>query len=124
MDILLLVLYLVLLVLNLTDGITTWIFVRPDHYEREANPVARWMFKKLGITFGIILAELLWLGAVSLLYGFIFQKYVVAGLVFIGAGVLVWAYIIPGNIRYCLRLSERARKSKSAGRNSQEQDPA
>lgn len=111
MDILLLVLYLVLLVLNLTDGITTWIFVRPDHYEREANPVARWMFKKLGITFGIILAELLWLGAVTLLYVLMFQNYKLLGSVLMGLGVLVWAYIVPGNIRYCLKLRKKAKQS-------------
>ena len=120
MDILLMILYLVLMVLNLTDGITTWIFVRPDHYDREANPVARWIFKRLGISLGIILAELMWLGAVSLLYFFVFKVYVLPGLVFMGVGVLVWLYIIPGNIRYCLRLSERARISKSARHYSHE----
>jgi len=115
MSILLLVLYLVLLVLNLLDGISTWIFVRPDHYEREANPVARWMFKKLGITLGIILAELLWLGVVTLLYVFVFQDYKLLGTVLMGVGVVVWAYIIPGNIRYCLRLRQKLKQDEHFG---------
>lgn len=112
MSILLLVLYLVLLVLNLMDGITTWIFVRPDHYDREANPVARWMFRRLGITRGIILAELLWMGAVTLLFLTVFQKYSTAGLVLMSLGVLVWLYIIPGNVRYCLRLRQKGNQAE------------
>lgn len=37
----------VFLLLNILDGHSTWLVVRPDHYERERNPIARWVFRKL-----------------------------------------------------------------------------
>lgn len=103
------VLYLLLLALNLADGITTWIFVHPRHYDREANPLARWMFRCLGITLGIIVAELLWMGVISLLYFTLFQTYPTLGIILLSVGVAVWSYIIPGNIRYCLKCTRQKR---------------
>jgi hypothetical protein len=37
----------IFLLLNILDGHSTWLVVRPDHYERERNPIARWVFRKL-----------------------------------------------------------------------------
>jgi len=103
-------LYIILMLLNLLDGITTWIFVHPQHYEREANPLARWMFRSLGITGGIILAELLWMGTITLLLIFVFSALPWLGYILFGIGIAVWAYIIPGNIRYCYRLKQKRTK--------------
>lgn len=41
--------------LNFLDAHSTWIVMRPHHFGRERNPVARWVFKKLGIPRGIII---------------------------------------------------------------------
>ena len=54
-------LYSILVALNLLDGFSTWLVLKPNHYHRERNPVARWMFIKLGLTRGLVLAEVLWI---------------------------------------------------------------
>ena len=118
---LLLVLYLLMLTLNLLDGISTWIFVHPQHYEREANPVARWMFRKLGITAGIILAEVLWIGFFSLLFFLLVYRtmWQLPLTILFGFGVAIFASIVPGNISYCLRLRKKAQRKKQEEQNAQ-----
>ncbi len=113
MSVILLLLYLLLMLLNLLDGISTWYFVRPDHYAREANPVARWMFRRLGITLGIMVAEALWMGTLTLLYVYVLQDNIIAGTILLALGVCVWAYIVPGNIRFCRKLWRKRKKEDS-----------
>ncbi len=43
------------LLLNILDAHSTWLVMRPHYFEREKNPFARWVFKKLGIPRGIII---------------------------------------------------------------------
>ena len=109
------ILYSLLVALNLADGISTWFFVRPAHYQREANPVARAMFRRLGITAGIIVAEILWISFISVIYFLTWQAPTLQWilLILLGLGVLVFAYIVPGNIAYCLRL-HKEKKEKEA----------
>jgi hypothetical protein len=38
---------LLFLILNILDGHSTWLVLKPDFYHRERNPIARWVFKKL-----------------------------------------------------------------------------
>lgn len=45
-------------ILNILDAHSTWLVIRPNHYERERNPIARWIFKKLGLPRGIILFKI------------------------------------------------------------------
>lgn len=42
------------ILLNILDGHSTWSVLNPDHYYRERNPIARWIFRKLGLVPGII----------------------------------------------------------------------
>jgi len=49
-----LILGVVFILLNVLDGHSTWGVLKPDHYERERNPVARWIFRKLGLVRGIV----------------------------------------------------------------------
>ncbi len=42
------------LILNVLDGHSTYLVLKPHHYGREKNPVARWVFRKLGVPRGII----------------------------------------------------------------------
>lgn len=46
---------LIFIMLNILDAHSTWLVIRPNHYRREKNPVARWVFKKLGLPRGIII---------------------------------------------------------------------
>jgi len=107
MNLILISLYLVMVLLNLLDGLSTWLFVKPDHYQREANPLARWIFLRLGITRGIILSELAWIGCFSLAFFLFWQNpsLQLPLLLLLSLGVLVFAWIVTGNIRYCLRLN-------------------
>ena len=50
------------LVLNILDAHSTWLVLRPDNYQRERNPLARWVFRKLKIPGAIILYKALVLG--------------------------------------------------------------
>ncbi len=56
--------------LNLLDGHSTYLVMRPDHYRRERNPVARWFFKKIGIPNGIIIFKAALLGILIPAMGF------------------------------------------------------
>ncbi len=47
------------LLLNILDGHSTFLVLKPHHFHREKNPVARWIFKKLGIPRGIIIFKTL-----------------------------------------------------------------
>ncbi len=46
---------IVFLILNILDGHSTWLVLRPDHYIRERNPIARWFFRKAKLPQGIII---------------------------------------------------------------------
>jgi cytochrome bd-type quinol oxidase subunit 2 len=49
---------LIFIILNILDAHSTWLVIRPNHYRREKNPVARWVFKKLGLPRGIIIFKI------------------------------------------------------------------
>lgn len=55
---LLIVLFVIFVLLNVLDGHSTWLVLKPDHYHRERNPVARWIFRKLGLPRGIVIFKL------------------------------------------------------------------
>ena len=54
------------LILNFLDGHTTWLVMKPDHYERERNPIARFVFRKLKAPGGIVFFKSLLLGGLGL----------------------------------------------------------
>jgi len=45
---------LLLLILNILDAHSTWLVIRPFYFHRERNPIARYVFRKMGIPSGII----------------------------------------------------------------------
>ncbi|HRY84802.1 MAG TPA: DUF5658 family protein [Candidatus Cloacimonadota bacterium] len=46
---------LLFILLNILDGHSTWSVLKPDHYYRERNPIARWIFRKLKLVPGIVI---------------------------------------------------------------------
>lgn len=48
-------LFLIFTLLNILDGHSTWQVIKPNHFHRERNPLARWIFRKLGIPQGIVI---------------------------------------------------------------------
>lgn len=95
------ILYIILVLLNILDGVSTWKVVRPKHLNRERNPVARWMFAKLGLLPGLILAELLWISFITavvfLLGSFPVWGYIVLILLILGIAIFTW--IVVGNFK-------------------------
>lgn len=116
------ILYIVLVVLNVLDGVSTWKVVRPKHLHRERNPVARWIFAKLGLLPGILLAEFLWISAITavvfLLGSLPVWGYVVLALLFIGIAIFTW--IVLNNLKNwrLIRSRELAQKHGSGKENA------
>jgi uncharacterized membrane protein len=48
---------LLFVLLNILDGHSTYLVLKPNHYNREKNPIARWIFKKFGVLKGILLLK-------------------------------------------------------------------
>lgn len=44
----------IFLILNGLDGYSTWLVLKPDHYERERNPVARLFFRLFKLPAAIV----------------------------------------------------------------------
>ena len=42
-------------ILNILDGHSTYQVLKPHHYHRERNPIARWIFRKLRLPNGIVI---------------------------------------------------------------------
>ena len=56
--------------LNALDGHSTYLVMRPNHYKRERNPVARYFFRKIGIPNGIIIFKAVLLAILMPAMGF------------------------------------------------------
>jgi hypothetical protein len=122
MTLALLILYGALVVLNSLDGYSTWKVLRPSHYHREHNPVARRLFQKLGLKLGIVVAEILWIGFITLLFFLLWRNPMFNGalLVLLGLGVLAFSFVVVGNFRAWGRLRKREETlatRKSEGQN-------
>ncbi len=48
--------------LNLLDGHSTYQVLKPYYYHRERNPVARWVFRRMGLPQGIVVFKAIILG--------------------------------------------------------------
>lgn len=114
MTILALVLYGTLLVLNVLDGHYTWKVLRPRHLTRESNPLARWIFSKLGLLRGIVVAELLWIGFITLVVWLAFRlrapgwEAALIGVLAIGNAVFL--AVVIHNLKVWRNLKRKARK--------------
>jgi len=62
---LLIALFAIFILLNILDGHSTWKVLRPDHFRRERNPVARWIFRKLGLPRGIVVFKVVLLAILT-----------------------------------------------------------
>lgn len=102
------ILYGVYLILNVLDGISTWLVLRPDHFEREANPIAKRIFIRLGIPRGIIITEA---GVLTLLTPLLFflagtQLEITVALLF--AANLVFIWVVTDNLKIAFRYRRKA----------------
>ena len=107
MDLVFWLLYAVFLILNALDGITTWLVMRPAHYNREANPIARWLFIKLRIPRGIIIVEGATQTLVTLLIFWLLSLNSLLTKILLGFGILVFGWIVLGSFGLIRKLRER-----------------
>ena len=107
MDLVFWLLYAVYLSLNALDGITTWLVMRPDHYQREANPIARWLFSKLRIPRGIIIVEGVTQALVTLFIFWLLARNPLLTKLLLGFGIMVFGWIVQGSFRLIKKLRGR-----------------
>ncbi|MDD4309896.1 MAG: DUF5658 family protein [Candidatus Cloacimonetes bacterium] len=65
-----LLLTIIFLAFNVLDGHSTYLVLKPNHYRREKNPVARWVFTWLGIPRGIIIFKTVLMSVLIIAIGY------------------------------------------------------
>ncbi|HNX00796.1 MAG TPA: DUF5658 family protein [Candidatus Cloacimonadota bacterium] len=89
------ILAVVFVILNILDGHSTYIVLRPNHYARERNPIAKWVFKKLGILPGIIIWKTLLLAVMIYLIftQYMEEAYLLNIILLVANGFFTWVVI-------------------------------
>jgi hypothetical protein len=111
LDLLFVLLYAVYAVLNVFDGITTWIILRPDKFHLELNPVARWIFIKLGIPQGIIITEMAVLSILSPLIFCLAARHMLLVKITLGLGVAFFSWLVTDNFLIIRKQNRQTRKN-------------
>lgn len=97
----------VYLMLNVLDAISTWLVVKPDRYAQEINPLARWLFIKLGLFRGLLVAETLNLGLITPLIIILAAFMPLLATILLSLAVLFYAVLVVNNFRIYLRHKRR-----------------
>ena len=97
----------VYLMLNVLDAISTWLVVKPDRYAQEINPLARWLFIKLGLFRGLLVAETLNLGLITPLIIILAAFMPLLATILLSLAVLFYAILVVNNFRIYLRQKRR-----------------
>lgn len=115
------VLFALLVVLNSLDGFSTWKVLRPAHFHRERNRIARRLFLKLGIPRGIIVAEALWIGCLTAIFLLLRRDPVLDPLLtgLLAIGVTIFSWVVISNFREVRKMNSHARAAKQAGKGTQ-----
>ncbi|PKN74356.1 MAG: hypothetical protein CVU49_09050 [Candidatus Cloacimonetes bacterium HGW-Cloacimonetes-2] len=95
------------ILLNLLDAISTWLVVKPDKYAQEINPLARWLFIRLGLFRGLLVAETLNLGIFTPLIIILAAFFPVLATILLSLAVLFYAVLVVNNFRIYLRQKRR-----------------
>jgi len=90
--------------LNILDGHSTWLVLKPDHFRRERNPVARWIFRKLSIPLGIIIFKAALLAVLSLAFWFYAAEDLFTLNIVLAVADLVFLVVVLHNYRVHRRL--------------------
>ena len=100
---------IIFLALNVLDAHSTWCVLRPNHYERERNPIARWILRKLGLVRGIMIFKgcLVLILATSIGFYVAYDPLTI-NIVLIVA-ILLFAWVVWHNYRIVARLGGKTR---------------
>lgn len=117
------ILYGVYAALNIMDGVSTWLVLRPDHYEREANPLAKRIFIWLGLPRGIIITETAVLAILTPLIFILAASQLEIAVVLLMAANLVFLWVVSDNLRIAFRYRQKALTKKTgASKKDPDQD--
>lgn len=94
----------VFVVLNILDGHSTYLVMKPCFFYRERNPVARFIFKKLGIPRGIIIFKALLLAMLAPAIGFYAAYETLTLSIVLLVADLLFLYVVIHNYRVWRRL--------------------
>jgi len=88
----------VFLILNVLDAHSTWLVLKPNHYHRERNPIARWVFRKLRIPKAIVIFKSLILIPLGIFIAY-WRKEALTINIALLIGNLLFIYVIIHNYR-------------------------
>ncbi len=97
------------IVLNILDAHSTWLVVKPYNYHREKNPVARYVFRKLGIGRGIIIFKVVLLTFFSgVIFFYVVPDWETVNVSMI-IGDLLFTFVVTNNYRIYRKLRKEGR---------------
>ncbi len=86
------------LILNALDGYSTWLVLKPDHYHRERNPIARWVFRKLKAPYSIVFFKVFLLSLLGIFFAYWWRETLTLNIGLL-IGNLLYIYVVQHNFR-------------------------
>jgi len=96
---------LIFLILNVLDGHSTWLVLRPDNYQRERNPLARWFFRKLHLPRAIVIYKIVILAALSMMFYAYYKESLTLNIALL-IGNIVLIFVVRHNYRVHRRYAQ------------------
>jgi hypothetical protein len=117
------ILIVLYIILNVLDGYTTYKVISRTSYHNERNPIARFIFKKIGVIGGVIAIKSLMIPIIALMiYYYSFKNYTM-NLILVFADVLYsYAVINNFNVYKRVKLHEEIRLSFQLDSDDDEED--
>jgi len=103
--------FIIFVILNILDGHSTWKVLYPDKHHREMNPLARWVFRKLGVTKGIITYKTVLILIIGILFGHYAKKDTFSLNVILSLANIVFLITVVHNYKVYRKIHHSQRKS-------------
>ena len=103
--------FIIFVILNILDGHSTWKVLYPDKYHREMNPLARWVFRKLGVTKGIITYKSILILIIGFLLGHYARKETFSLNIILTVANIVFLITVLHNYKVYQKIHHSQRKS-------------
>lgn len=99
---------LVFLSLNILDGWSTWLVLKPDHYDRERNPVARRVFRTLKLPAGLVLFKAVLLSCLGVFIAYYWHESLTINIALL-IGNLLFLYVVRHNFKVHRKYEQHTR---------------
>ncbi len=87
---------LLFVILNIMDGFSTWMVLRPDHYERERNPIARAFFRFFKLPAAIVLFKAVLLSGMGVFISYYHNEALTINIALL-IGNLLFCFVVRHN---------------------------